>query len=755
MINPCCLGFGSGNGQVINLSMVKINTKLLSAGQYYYCSNIGNFIRQVTSLLTPVVHRHNGRFVHMMVKSYVNFLIEVEHSHGPQKAMAFAKEFANVVKRRAMRLDCTFNYPVSIGTNESMIPRKLKRFSRFINSSSPTLRGVAITIANLYRVILLDPEVHYNDVLDGYKGETGETISKLHDYVEHVFSPTLNCDNLWINDGEKFTRQGSVRLMSSSPNGKVSAVSAHHCARDLAQPSSVSELNAVYCLYRAFGREASALELTFLIDDNSNVKVEGHRRTRKLLGTTALSKRPVSLLTKPDKTVPLGIYSFIPDKGGKTRGITLANYFIQDSLKPLHDKLMEALSKIPFDYTYRQHLVSQTLSNKYKEGKQAFCFDMKGATDRFPRTLQKKLVHAIYGDAISEAWEILMLLPLRHANNLLRFSTGQPMGLLSSFCVFSLTHHALIQFCFREHNVPPDYMILGDDIVIFEENVGKTYVSMLGSLGVEVSFQKSMLSREGNYSAEFCKKLCHNGKDITGLGSGLITTNRFDPVGLTATIDLLIAWNQGEKSQCYRAFDYSLRYLGKLLPKHLILISLFYLCFWDATPEVFRSFLREKLCLSDEDMMEFKDAYDARLWNKRFNRLYSSEARIERYYGMISAIGSEIPSGNLHSYVHIVQLELDQFLEEMSDFFPFVPYSVEFINKQFERIDLREKLLLSLLKFKHKNVTESPEAYRRETVARFKEFANFVYSYAKRKHGSKITIHEANITPFWRRLLAE
>jgi hypothetical protein len=49
-----------------------------------------------------------------------------------------------------------------------------------------------------------------------------------------------------------------------------------------------------------------------------------------------------------------------------------------------------------------------------------------------------------------------------------RYGTGQPMGLYSSWASFSLTHHLLIKYLAKEKGINSfsSYQILGDDVVI-------------------------------------------------------------------------------------------------------------------------------------------------------------------------------------------------------------------------------------------------------------------------------------------------
>lgn len=59
-----------------------------------------------------------------------------------------------------------------------------------------------------------------------------------------------------------------------------------------------------------------------------------------------------------------------------------------------------------------------------------------------------------------------------------------------------------------------EYAVLGDDIVIWNSKVAKTYLRVLKTLGVEVGLAKSVISKKG-IGLEFAKKTFVNGSDLS------------------------------------------------------------------------------------------------------------------------------------------------------------------------------------------------------------------------------------------------
>jgi len=92
------------------------------------------------------------------------------------------------------------------------------------------------------------------------------------------------------------------------------------------------------------------------------------------------------------------------------------------------------------------------------------------------------------------------------------------MGTYSSWAVFTLTHHLVVHYCaflegYKDFN---QYIILGDDIVIKNDKVAKRYIDVISLLGVEVSLNKTHVSKD---TYEFAKRWIKplQKKEITGV----------------------------------------------------------------------------------------------------------------------------------------------------------------------------------------------------------------------------------------------
>jgi hypothetical protein len=85
--------------------------------------------------------------------------------------------------------------------------------------------------------------------------------------------------------------------------------------------------------------------------------------------------------------------------------------------------------------------------------------------------------------------------------------------------MLAVTHHVIVQCAARRAGFETwfsDYALLGDDIVIGNEQVAKCYLVIMNDLGVSINLSKSVVSTTG--SMEFAKRLIIKGQDLSPLG---------------------------------------------------------------------------------------------------------------------------------------------------------------------------------------------------------------------------------------------
>lgn len=226
---------------------------------------------------------------------------------------------------------------------------------------------------------------------------------------------------------------------------------------------------------------------------------------------------PNSMVRKrPDmKIFPIGKLG-IKQEPGKVRVFAMVDWWTQMILLPIHLYIQGLLQRIPQDATFDQDEGVRRAIEMSKAGFSA-SFDLSAATDRLPLLLQSIIMNLIL-PASGQLWGELLTdrdywLPGYRKS--VRYSTGQPMGALSSWVMLALTHHFIVQMAAHRAGWVrwfPQYMVLGDDVVIFDKNVADQYLILMDDLGLTINMSKSLLSYSGSF--EFAKRFIFKSEAI-------------------------------------------------------------------------------------------------------------------------------------------------------------------------------------------------------------------------------------------------
>jgi hypothetical protein len=242
------------------------------------------------------------------------------------------------------------------------------------------------------------------------------------------------------------------------------------------------------------------------------------------------SKRWFQILCKafharrPEFVTYLRKLSIVNDPEGKARIICIFDYWSQMALKGVHSFGFNCLKLIPQDRTFDQNPFAIKKEGPY------YSIDLTAATDRFPLELQRLLFQELSTEDISRAWSSLLTdyeVYVPWENRTVKYSAGQPMGAYSSWAIFALTHHLVVQYSAKAigKTMPfEDYMLLGDDIVIADKAVSEKYCEILSVLGVGISTNKTHASQ---HTYEFAKRWISHGYEISGIPlRGLISSGK-------------------------------------------------------------------------------------------------------------------------------------------------------------------------------------------------------------------------------------
>jgi hypothetical protein len=240
----------------------------------------------------------------------------------------------------------------------------------------------------------------------------------------------------------------------------------------------------------------------------------------------------------------------------KTRPFAILDYFSQSSLKGLHRWLFKWLSEQPEDGTFKQDEVSEVV-RKWTETKptdqcRVESADLSAATDSIPLEVQAEILGKIAGKHIAKSWMRIasdrqFKLPI---GGDIKYTVGQPMGLLSSWAMLSVWHHIMLRSCMRYLNLvrcelTPVYFVIGDDVSMKGTYLFLVYQQVVGAVqGVGISKVKgyhketqtldNCIPFETNndfmHTAELAKRVFCNGYEITIVPPDEVKTSLEEPI---------------------------------------------------------------------------------------------------------------------------------------------------------------------------------------------------------------------------------
>jgi hypothetical protein len=216
----------------------------------------------------------------------------------------------------------------------------------------------------------------------------------------------------------------------------------------------------------------------------------------------------------------------------------------QQFLRPLHEQLMGILRTIPDDCTFNQNLVTSRARLWYEAGVSSYYdADMSNASDRLPKAAYELLGNELFPNMgsvwigsidyqIAVSRELQNITPSRPSY--VRYATGQPLGMLSSWPFMAILHHTLVWIAAGGRDkAEGNYLILGDDFVTTSEKIYQKYCELLQELGINFTNSNS------NSHFEFAKRDFIHGTEVTGLYSKALCSVRNDPIHFLRTIQEL------------------------------------------------------------------------------------------------------------------------------------------------------------------------------------------------------------------------
>lgn len=188
--------------------------------------------------------------------------------------------------------------------------------------------------------------------------------------------------------------------------------------------------------------------------------------------------------------------------GGKLRMFASPYTVVQLALRPIHKFVEGYLKRLPTNCTYGQESGALWAMKKLSDGCVVHSIDLSTATCRFPlgpqvRVLEELGLPQAYIDLFCYvargSWRIGKELVSKFKRKSFVWKVGQPLGIVPSMSLFSLTHNlVLVGLCERLFLDPEDsFRVLGDDVVISNDDLAEEYKKYILASGVPISWHKS------------------------------------------------------------------------------------------------------------------------------------------------------------------------------------------------------------------------------------------------------------------------
>jgi hypothetical protein len=190
----------------------------------------------------------------------------------------------------------------------------------------------------------------------------------------------------------------------------------------------------------------------------------------------------------------VGRIGLIQEPGYKLRAVANPGRVFQRVLEPFGDTLYRLLKVLPWDCTFDQSKAIPAIQQKLSCGCVVHSIDLSGATDYFPLDVQEHLLRKLF----PRQWVDIFLEISRGTWEMPGFGQvswkrGQPLGLYPSFGAFALTHGCLLLGLLNKE-YDSEFFILGDDVVILDEELAQRYRTLMGMLHCPISESKTILS---------------------------------------------------------------------------------------------------------------------------------------------------------------------------------------------------------------------------------------------------------------------
>ena len=193
----------------------------------------------------------------------------------------------------------------------------------------------------------------------------------------------------------------------------------------------------------------------------------------------------------------IGRVCYTQNPGYKARFFAAPHIWIQHVLEPLGKEIYDIVHDLPWDCTFDQTKGFPHIQQALRDKRKTYCYDLSSATDRFPIDLQihalRKLLPLKSAQRHISLLAFLVRQPWKFLDQELTWRRGQPLGMYPSFGMFTLTH-GLMLFALNNFEFNNTFFVLGDDVIITDENLSIKYKQFLIDCEIDFNPSKSIIS---------------------------------------------------------------------------------------------------------------------------------------------------------------------------------------------------------------------------------------------------------------------
>lgn len=271
----------------------------------------------------------------------------------------------------------------------------------------------------------------------------------------------------------------------------------------------------------------------------------------RILTGVSVYYNPSATVEEFEPTELVGKISFLQEPGHKLRSVANPFRIHQVLLHAFGKCMWNFLKTLPWDATFDQNRFDQIIHDHLKSKKKIYSVDLSSFTDNFPLDFQVLLVEQLITRSrailkektapfsrlqredltwLEDTYQYLSLFWYisrgewycsERPEKPIIWTKGQPLGLYPSFPLASLCHGMLLLHLCKKEYQPYDleinrihdnqFFVLGDDVVILNQELYESYRHMLDLLGSPVSEEKTFCSDQ---FSEFAGKIITKSETI-------------------------------------------------------------------------------------------------------------------------------------------------------------------------------------------------------------------------------------------------